>query len=494
MSAERPDALGAAARARALAALADDTFDLLVVGAGATGCGTALDAAARGLKVALVDAGDIAGGTSSRSSKLVHGGLRYLQTGDVVLVREALAERELLLTRLAPRLVRPLPFLVPLRHGWDRLYMGAGLTAYDGLARSGLLPGHARLSAAEALEQFPDLRDDTLVGALRYYDAQMDDAHLAVALARTAAGLGVAVATYTAVVSAEAERDADGLRRVTVRDAVGGGEISVAARAVALCVGAWAPEVSGLFCDVGSASADGEAVGVVRSKGVHLRLPRAAISGTSAIIAPAGASVLFVLPNPTHWLIGTTDTEYAGRPEDVAPEPEDVAYLLERLAEVVTSDVSADDVTYAFAGVRPLARDTGVGGSTAKVSREHRISEVADGVLAIVGGKWTTYRIMARDLVDTVVEGLELPAAPCTTDTIALVDARDAEIDGLLAEDPALGEPLVDAPGFRRVDVVQAVRHDGAVTLDDVVERRLRLRLELDTVTEAALADVTRLL
>ena len=220
MSAERPDALGAAARTRALAALADDTFDLLVVGAGATGCGTALDAAARGLKVALVDAGDIAGGTSSRSSKLVHGGLRYLQTGDVVLVREALAERELLLTRLAPRLVRPLPFLVPLRHGWDRLYMGAGLTAYDGLARSGLLPGHARLSAAEALEQFPDLRDDTLVGALRYYDAQMDDAHLAVALARTAAGLGVAVATYTAVVSAEAERDADGLRRVAVRDAV----------------------------------------------------------------------------------------------------------------------------------------------------------------------------------------------------------------------------------------------------------------------------------
>ena len=270
--------------------------------------------------------------------------------------------------------------------------------------------------------------------------------------------------------------------------------MTVAARAVALCVGAWAPEVSGLFCDVGSAAADGEAVGVVRSKGVHLRLPRAAISGTSAIIAPAGASVLFVLPNPTHWLIGTTDTEYAGRPEDVAPEPEDVAYLLERLAEVVTSDVSVDDVTYAFAGVRPLARDTGVGGSTAKVSREHRISEVADGVLAIVGGKWTTYRIMARDLVDTVVEGLGRPAAPCTTDTIALVDARDAEIDALLAEDPALGEPLVDAPGFRRVDVVQAVRHDGAVTLDDVVERRLRLHLELDTVTEAVLADVTRLL
>jgi glycerol-3-phosphate dehydrogenase len=453
VSADRADALGPASRTRALAALADERFDLLVVGAGATGCGTALDAAARGLKVALVDSGDIAGGTSSRSSKLVHGGLRYLQTGDVALVREALAERELLLTRLAPRLVRPLSFLVPLRHGWDRLYMGAGLTAYDGLARSGLLPGHARLSAAEAVEQFPDLRDDRLAGALRYYDAQMDDAHLAVALARTAAGLGVDVATYVSVVSAAAERDADGMRRVTVRDATSGAEVVVAARAVALCVGAWAPEVSSVFGAAAAVDSDAQAVGVVRSKGVHLRLPRAAINGTSAIIAPAGQSVLFVLPNPTHWLIGTTDTEYAGRPEDVAPEPEDVAYLLDRLREVVTSDVTTDQVTYAFAGVRPLARDTGVGGSTAKVSREHRISEVADGVLAIVGGKWTTYRIMARDLVDTVVDGLGLPLISCTTDTIALVDARDAELDALLTADPSLGEPVVDAPGFRQVDV-----------------------------------------
>ncbi len=487
MTSDRPDALGPGTRAAALAALADGVLDVLVVGAGATGCGTALDAATRGLRVGLVDAGDIAGGTSSRSSKLVHGGLRYLQTGDVALVREALAERELLLTRLAPRLVRPLPFLVPLRHGWDRVYLGAGLTAYDRLARSGLLPGHARLTAEEALAEFPDLRSERLVGALRYYDAQMDDAHLAVALARTAAGAGVPVATYASLESATGEPDGDGVRRVVLRDELTGERVTVAARCVCLCVGAWAPQASALF------RAGEEDVEVVRSKGVHLRLPRSAIDGSSAIIAPTGESVLFILPNATHWLVGTTDTSWAGRPEDVAVEPEDVAYLLDRLREVVASDVDAGDVTYAFAGVRPLARDTGVGGSTARVSREHRISQVADGVLAIVGGKWTTYRIMARDLVDTVVEQLGLPQRPCLTDTIALVDARDEEVEALVGADPTLAEPLVDAPGFRRVDVVQAVQHDGAMTVDDVVERRLRLPLELDAVTPAVLAEVASL-
>lgn len=480
-------ALSPAGRTRALADLAGTPVDLLVVGAGATGCGTALDAAARGLRVGLVDAGDIAGGTSSRSSQLVHGGLRYLQTGDVGLVREALRERELLLTRLAPHLVRPLPFLLPLRRdGVDRVVFGAGLTAYDLLARSELLPGHQRLSADEARAQFGDLRPDGLAGALRYYDAQMDDARLAVAVARTAASEGTLVGTHVAVESA-GEVGADGLRRVGLRDRLSGEPIEVAARAVALCVGVWAPEVSAMF-DGGT-----PAVGVVRSKGVHLRLPRRVIDGHTAIIAPAGRSVLFVLPTPTHWLVGTTDTEWTGPPEAVAPEPADIAYLLDHLREVVTSDVQETDVTYAFAGLRPLARDEAVGGRTARVSREHRIAHVAPGVLAIVGGKWTTYRVMARDLVDTVLDTLGRPPVDCRTDRIPLVDTRDREVADLIETDRSLAEPVTDAPGFRRADVVHAVAYDGALTVDDVVLRRLRLPLELDVVTATTRTQVAEL-
>ncbi len=485
----RADALGPTSHAAALRELSDGVVDLLVVGAGATGCGTAVDAAARGLRVALVDAGDIAGGTSSRSSKLVHGGLRYLQSGDIALVREALHERDLLLTRLAPSLVRPLPFLLPLRREWDRLYLGAGLRAYDGLARSRLLPPHEVVSAAEARTQFPDLGDGPLVGALRYYDAQMDDARLGVALARTAAGLGALVVSHAPVV-ASGGVDRDGVRHLTLHDTHSGSTIDVGARCVALCVGPWAPEVSRLFVD----DADGPgAEAVVRSKGVHLRLPRRAIDGQVALISPTGTSVLFVLPAPTHWLVGTTDTPFDGPPESVAVDPGDVEYLLDRLRDVVRSDVRAADVTYAFAGVRPLARDGSVRGGTARVSREHRITSVAHGVLAIAGGKWTTYRIMARDLVDTVVEDLGTPAAPCTTDQIPLSDARIAETADLIAADPALGQPLVGAPGFRRADVVQAVVHDGARTVDDVVRRRLRLPLELDAVGEDTVAAVTSL-
>ena len=479
------DSIGPADRDRALAHLADDVLDVLVVGAGATGCGTALDAAARGLRVGLIDAGDIAGGTSSRSSKLVHGGLRYLQTGDVTLVREALHERDLLVTVLAPGLVRPLPFLLPLRRPWDRLYLGAGLRAYDLLARSRLLPPHEVLSADEASVQFPDLRGP-LVGALRYYDAQMDDARLGVALARTAAGLGAYVASHVTLVDGGVVDG--GLRRVVVRDEATGSSITVATRAVALCVGPWAPQVAALFAD------DGPGPGaVVRSKGVHLRLARRAIDGQDALIVPAGDSVLFVLPSPTHWLVGTTDTPFDGPPESVSVEPADVAYLLDRLREAVTADVSEADVTYAFAGVRPLARDGSIAGGTTKVSREHRITAVGDGVLAIAGGKWTTYRIMARDLVDAVVADLGVAALPCRTDEIALVDPRAGEVAALIAGDPALADPLLEAPGFVRADVVQAVVHDGARTVDDVVRRRLRLPLELDVVTEGTLAEVARL-
>ncbi len=463
-------------RADAITAMTSEPLDLLVVGAGATGTGTALDAAARGLSVALIDKGDIAGGTSSRSSQLVHGGLRYLQQGNVALVRESLRERELLLTTLAPHLVRPLPFVLPLRHRvWQRAYMGAGLTAYDVLARSGALPRHRHLSRRRTLERFPDLRAEKLAGGLEYYDAQMDDARLAVAIARTAAGRGALVAPHFGLVGVLDDRS-DGLHRVVVRDELSGDESVIAARCVALCVGVWAPEVSALFTGMEAS------VGITRSKGVHLRLPRNAISGETALIIPTGASVLFVIPTATHWLVGTTDTEFHGDPDAVEPTRADIEYLLDLLRANLDVPLTADDVTYAFAGLRPLVRDEAVGGNTAKVTREHRIARVAPGVLAIVGGKWTTYRVMARDLVDTAITECGLPEALCTTDAIPLVDGRAEEVDALIAANPGLAQPLEGAAGYREADVVQALLHEGAVRVEDVVERRLRLRLTLDDV------------
>ena len=495
--------------------MCDGVVDLLVVGAGATGCGTALDAATRGLSVALIDKGDIAVGTSSRSSKLVHGGLRYLQQGNVSLVREALRERDLLLTTLAPHLVEPLPFLLPLHHRvWERAYVGAGLLAYDLLARSSVLPRHRHVTRKTALERFPSLRPGSLVGALQYFDAQMDDARLAVAIARTAAQSGAQVAPHVRLVGYRGDA-ADGLHEVVLRDELTFEEFSVTARSVALCVGVWAPEVSALF--TGST----DAVGIIRSKGVHLRLPRQAISGETALIVPTGKSVLFVIPSPTHWLVGTTDTEWTDDPDLVEPGRDDVEYLLDLLRKVVKEPISADDVTYTFAGLRPLVRDQSVGGNTAKVTREHRIVRVAPGVLAIVGGKWTTYRVMARDLVDTVLNERGLPPRPCATQGIPLVGSsaivmekptveglssavrgvldrrygsRSGEVLALMVAEPEWAQELPDARGFVKAEVVHACRSEGAMSLEDVLDRRLQVGLHLDAVTPALVQSVAALM
>jgi glycerol-3-phosphate dehydrogenase len=268
---------------------------------------------------------------------------------------------------------------------------------------------------------------------------------------------------------------------VVVRDELTGDEYVVSARNVALCVGVWAPEVSSVFTETD------KAVGIIRSKGVHLRLPRAAIDGETALIVPTGKSVLFVLPSSTHWLVGTTDTEWLGDPDSVEPTPEDIEYLLGLLNAVVSRPVTVDDVTYTFAGLRPLVRDQSVGGNTAKVTREHRIVTVAPGVLAIVGGKWTTYRIMARDLVDTVLAEAGEPARPCRTQSIPLVGSAgetQTEVAAMAAQDPRLAEPLAGAPGYRRADVAHACLSEGACLLADVVDRRLRLGLSLDEVTD----------
>jgi glycerol-3-phosphate dehydrogenase len=508
--------LGPESRQQAIVSMKETVVDLLVVGAGATGCGTALDAASRGMSVALIDKGDIAGGTSSRSSKLVHGGLRYLQQGNVKLVREALRERDLLLTTLAPHLVEPLPFMFPLKHHvWERTYIGAGLLAYDVLAGSSVLPHHRHVSKRSALARFPSLRPDALVGALQYFDAQMDDARLAVAIARTAAQQGALVAPHVSLVGRSSD-DATGLHTVRARDELTGAEFTVRARSVALCVGVWAPEVSTLFTGVD------DAVGIIRSKGVHLRLPRSAISGETALIVPTGKSVLFVIPSKTHWLVGTTDTEWTDDPDRVEADRDDVDYILGLLGKVVKEPISADDVTYTFAGLRPLVRDQAVGGNTAKVTREHRIVRVAPGVLAIIGGKWTTYRIMARDMVDTVLSEAGSPVRECITATIPLVGSSAIPVDdstpapglstadretlerrygtcvgellAIMTADPGMVDELPHAPGYVKAEVVHACQSEGASLLEDVLDRRLHVGLNLDDVTVELIATVAEVM
>ena len=475
--------LGPASRAAALSRARTEVFDLLVVGAGATGTGTALDAAARGLSVLLIDKGDIAGGTSSRSSKLVHGGLRYLQHGDVALVRESLRERDLLLTTLAPDLVRPLPFLLPLRRrAVDRAYLGAGLALYDLLNSPRTLPRHRHLSRRGALARFPDITP-SIVGALEFYDAKMDDAMLAVTIARTAAARGAQVVPHLGM-GTEHERDSDGIWQVRTQDELTGDTHLLRARQVALCTGVWTPEVSAAFTH------EAARVSVVRSKGVHLRLPRSAIDGHTALIVPTDRSVLFVIPERDHWLVGTTDTEWAEPPDEVRPDADDVDYLLGELAEALVRPVAREEVTWTFAGLRPLARDESVGGDTTKLTREHRVTRVAPGVLAMVGGKWTTYRVMAEDLVDELLRDSHHEWVPSTTAQIPLVAARSEEVAALVASDPTLGEALATAPGFTRADVVQACLHEGACTLDYVVMRRLRLPLHVDHVTDETFAEV----
>lgn len=283
-----------------------------------------------------------------------------------------------------------------------------------------------------------------------------------------------------------------------------GEALVVTARSVALCVGVWAPQVADSFTSQTST------VGIIRSKGVHLRLPRSAISGETALIVPTGRSVLFVIPSRTHWLIGTTDTEWTGDPDKAEPTQGDIDYLLGLLAGVVSPMVTPADVTYSFAGLRPLVRDQAVGGNTAKVTREHRIARVAPGVLAIVGGKWTTYRVMARDLVDTVIDESGGRPRPCTTAAIPLVGSlveaategsfsvlaeedrlvidrrygsRASEVLSIMSADPSMASPLPDAHGYWAAEVVHACLNEGACRLDDVADRRLRFGLNLDAVT-----------
>jgi glycerol-3-phosphate dehydrogenase len=507
MPAARSEAgrLGTQQREAALASMADTELDVVVVGGGVVGAGTALDAATRGLTVALLEARDWASGTSSRSSKLVHGGLRYLEMLDFRLVREALRERGLILTRLAPHLARPVPFLYPLRHrGWERPYVGAGVALYDAMARSAGhgagLPLHRHLTRGQALRLAPCLRRDSLVGAVQYHDAQLDDARHTMSLVRTAAAYGARVANRARVVGFL--REGERVVGVRVRDLERGAEHAVRAQQVVNATGVWTDETQALVGERGQFK-------VRASKGIHLVVPRDRINSRSGMILRAEPSVLLVIPWGRHWIVGTTDTDWELDKAHPAASSSDIDYLLGRLNAVLAQPLTREDVEGVYAGLRPLL--AGESEPTSRLSREHVIAHPTPGLVVVAGGKYTTYRVMAADAIDEVARALSFRVAPCCTDEVPLLGAegfraawnsraRTAERAGLhvarvehllrrygtlteqvlelCAAEPSLREPLTGADDYLAAEVVYAASHEGARHLDDVLTRRTRISIE----------------
>jgi glycerol-3-phosphate dehydrogenase len=497
--------LGPDERAAALAELTRTEHQVLVIGGGVVGAGVALDAATRGLSVGLVEARDFGSGTSSRSSKLIHGGLRYLEQLNVGLVKEALAERSLLLQQIAPHLVRPVSFLFPFSHHvWERAYVGTGVTAYDllgfSMGQSRGLPTHRQLSRRGALRLAPALKRSAFTGALLYWDAQVDDARYVMTLARTAAGYGAQAATRTQVTGflREGER-VTGVRAV---DLESGTELEIRAQQVVNATGVWTDEIQAMVGGRG-------VINVRASKGVHLVVPRDRIHSATGIILRTPFSVLFVIPWGRHWIIGTTDTDWSLDRAHPAASRIDIDYVLGQLNRVLAVPLTRDDVEGVYAGLRPLL--TGESDLTSKLSREHIVAHPVPGLVMVAGGKYTTYRLMARDAVDAVAHGLDGKVAPSCTESIPLVGADGhvalwnaryslarssglhvariehllhrygtlaGEVLDLIAAEPGLARPIAGADDYLRAEVVYAASHEGARHLDDVLARRTHISIE----------------
>src|SRR5918999_4368008 len=380
--------LGTAERETALARMAQEEFDVVVV----------------------VESHDFASGTSSRSSKLIHGGLRYLEQYNFELVREALTERGLLLQNVAPHLVRPVPFLFPLTHRvWERGYVGAGVALYDTLSLSmgnaRGVPRHRHLTRGKALRLAPSLRRDAFIGAVQYWDAQVDDARYVMTMLRTAAAYGAQVASRTQCVGFL--REGERVTGLHIRDLESGAESEVLAKQVVNATGVWTDDIQELVGGRGQ-------IHVRASKGVHLVVPRDRIHSATGIILRTEKSVLFVIPWGRHWLIGTTDTDWDLDKAHPAATSKDIEYLLDHVNAVLTTPLTREDVEGVYAGLRPLL--AGESESTSKLSREHVVAHAAPGLVVVAGGKYTTYRVMARDAVDAAVHAMDEKVAPSCTE------------------------------------------------------------------------------
>ncbi len=510
-------------RSEALRQMSSEPLDVLVVGGGVTGAGIVLDAVTRGLRVGIVEAQDWASGTSSRSSKLVHGGLRYLQQLDFKLVFEALHEREHLLETLAPHLVRPVSFLYPLNKKYiERPYVTAGVGLYDVLARIGArgqaaMPFHRHYSAAGVREQFPDAKPGAMIGAIKYWDATVDDARLVLALIRTAVQFGAYAASRTRV---ERFTKTDGrVDGAVVTDLETGQELTIGAKVVIGAAGVWTEETQD------RAQAEG-GLKVLASKGVHIVVPRERIAGQTGVILQTEKSVLFIIPWSRYWIIGTTDTPYHEDLTHPMVTGADIDYVLEHANVILEKPLTRDDIIGTWAGLRPLLQPGTKGEGeeqSTKVSREHTVVEATPGLVTIAGGKLTTYRVMAQDAVDVAIGAQRAKEVPSLTDKTpllgavgyetyqrradkiaaehgvsrALVDhllhrygALLPELFDMIADRPDLGRPLEATPAYLRAEIAYACTHEGALHLEDIMTTRTRLTYEMRGQGRAAVPEI----
>ncbi len=514
-------ALSDQSRTAAMASMVEGELDLLVIGGGVVGVGCALDGVTRGLRVAMVEARDWASGTSSRSSKLLHGGLRYLEMLDFALVSEALKERGLHLQRLAPHLARPVSFLYPLTHrGWERPYVGAGIALYDVMAIAGGnargLPHHTHMSKRRALREAPCLKPESLTGAVQYWDAQVDDARHVMMIARTAAAYGAECASRVKVVSFP--REGERVTGANLVDLETGRKFVVRAKQVINATGVWTDDTQAMVGSRGQFH-------VTASKGIHLVVPRDRIQSNTGLILRAEKSVLFVIPWGRHWIVGTTDTEWTHDKAHPAATARDIDYVLGHVNAVLQTPLTHQDVEGVYAGLRPLL--SGESDATSKLSREHVVAHPVPGLVVVAGGKYTTYRIMAKDAVDEATRSLDERVPESVTDDVPLVGATGyqalwnqrhilaaqsglhvARIEHLLkrqgtlitdlldlvAADPSLGDVMEGSTDYLRVEVVYAASHEGARHLDDVLARRTRLSIETWDRGVNAAPDAARLM
>ncbi len=460
---------------RDLSALTRQQFDVLVVGGGIFGAGVARDAALRGLRVALVEQSDFASGTSSRSSKLIHGGFRYLAQRNFKLVFEACRERRIL-QRIAPHLVKPLPFLFPIYQGGP-ISLGKlrlGMTLYDCLALYRNVAPHRTLSPAQALAQEPTLSPNGLLGAIQFYDCQEDDARFCIENVLHAVELDAACANYCAVTGFATREDR--IITANVSDQLGTGAFEITARVFVNAAGPWVDKVCSL-------TPFGAAQPLLSpAKGVHLLLPKLTERHAVVFSNRRDGRILLVVPWGDCSLVGATDTDFRGDPGGVCVEPSDIEYLLTEVRSLFPgTSVSESDIVATSAGVRPLLRSDAATPSAR--SREHRIVRHGQNLLSVVGGKYTTYRLIAQQTVDAVFDMLNMMATPCVTTEEPLPDRRPAPT----------GEKISDAPLVYASDIAHACEQEMALTLSDVMRRRTQLALSRNGGADTA-AHVARLM
>ncbi|KPH74361.1 glycerol-3-phosphate dehydrogenase [Corynebacterium ulcerans] len=481
-----------------------EDFDVVIIGGGSVGAGAALDAATRGLRTAVVETRDFAAGTSSRSSKMFHGGLRYLAMLDFKLVAESLHERELNMSVLAPHLVKPLKFIFPLTHRlWERVMMFGGFTLYDLMGGAKSVPMQKHLTRGGVLKVAPGLRNDAIVGGVRYYDTLVDDARHTMMVLRTAAHYGAVVRPSTQVVGFD--KDASGrIVAAQVRDTDTGAVTTIRGKVFINATGVWNDEVEKL------AGAQGK-FSVHASKGIHIVVEKDKLDADAALCFVTEKSVLFVIPWGNYWIIGTTDTDWdkhLSKP-DPAPTRADIDYVLSQVNQRVSRQLGYEDIVGVFSGLRPLL--SGKSDATTNLSRNHAVAVVTPGLVSVAGGKYTTYRVIGKDAVDVALKESKITAPESVTERTPIVGADgyhalvnqvsmlatkygvDEQLithllgrygslcEQVLApglEDRQLLTPVEGAEGYCWAEVLYAVTHEGALHVEDVLLRRLRVGME----------------